>query len=816
MKLQFVVHICYLLQESMKMENISENYLVMEIIDFRETDFREEAKLQREKVLETTKWLVEKGADVNAFDDEGFTALHYAAKNGSRKLVQFFLRECQMDYSIKDPRKDDGKTPLEVVPQENIKIIRIFQNKEREQREAIEAKEKEREFYEQAWDYIKEQKLDINWVFCRYCKSPYSPGLSSYLQKRYVGLSFIKKLYSAFDIDLSYKDEYGHSAFSNAILSGERETVKWLVEECSVNPIDFSEDGKNALLLASELTYRIDVIKYLVEDCNIDINSRDEEGNTPLINVINGYGRSSDGFEIIKYLVDHGADVNAKNNEGHDVLWFMAWDELHSEEAIAFIINAGADCAVFIESLQRLALFGRLSIIKSLVRDHGVDPNYHKDCGDYAIHVAASQLRTEIVRWFVEEAGIDINARGKNGKTPLHSAISDMFTMRRIYDPEQLLSFEDDYWLRLDEDERRLELVKWLVDNGADVNSRDDNGKTPLHYALDYFCEMERFNDDEDYLKLAKWLADHGADVSAVDPEKTDIADIAQSYSSDLSLDWSDDDSDEEDDYDFPDNYSLADEAGRIYDSCLESCDEITNLNEETLGGIKWLVNHGADINSKDKYGFSALATFAQMGFEIGVKYLISIGADFRTLDKDGYNLLHYAAIGGLLGIIKSLVKDYGMEPNCHRENDNWPIHAAAEENQQEVVKWFVEEAGTDINAKGEGGRTPLHSAIYGYNENGSNFDNDWESRSIELLKWLVSHGADVNAINDDNETALHMATRYGDDDSVKFFIEECHMDPALDCGAGTPAEAAKANENEEIVSYLQEKEKEYAEKHKD
>ena len=356
------------------------HYIAMDMIDFREMESTEEAKLQREMILETARWLVEKGADVNAFDDTGFTALHYAANNGSRKLVQFFLRECQMDYSIRDPRKDDGKTPLEVVPQEFVKIIRIFQNKEREQREAVEAKEKEREFYGQAWNYIKEQKLDINWVFCKYCKSPYSPGLSSFLQKRYVGLSFIKRMYSTFNIDLSYKDEYGHSAFANAILSGELETVKWLVEECSVNPLDFSEDGKNALLLASEQTYHIDMIKYLVGDCNIDINSRDEEGNTPLINVINGYGRGRDGFEIIKYLVDHGADVNAKNNEGHSALWFMAWDELHSEETISFIINAGADCAVFKESLQRLALFGRLSIIKSLIRDHGVDPNCHKLC----------------------------------------------------------------------------------------------------------------------------------------------------------------------------------------------------------------------------------------------------------------------------------------------------------------------------------------------------------------------------------------------------------------------------------------------------
>ena len=70
-----------------------------------------------------------------------------------------------------------------------------------------------------------------------------------------------------------------------------------------------------------------------------------------------------------------------------------------------------------------------------------------------------------------------------------------------------------------------------------------------------------------------------------------------------------------------------------------------------------------------------------------------------------------------------------------------------------------------------------------------------------------------MNAINDDNETALHMAARYGDDDSVTFFIEECHMDPVLDCGAGTPADLAKGNSA--LVKYLHKKEKEYNEEKK-
>jgi len=45
-----------------------------------------------------------------------------------------------------------------------------------------------------------------------------------------------------------------------------------------------------------------------------------------------------------------------------------------------------------------------------------------------------------------------------------------------------------------------IEFARLLIDNGADVNQRDDNGKTPLTLALEYKKP-----------EIAKLLQEHGA-----------------------------------------------------------------------------------------------------------------------------------------------------------------------------------------------------------------------------------------------------------------------------------------------------------------
>ena len=72
-------------------------------------------------------------------------------------------------------------------------------------------------------------------------------------------------------------------------------------------------------------------------------------------------------------------------------------------------------------------------------------------------------------------------------------------------------------------------------------------------------------------------------------------------------------------------------------------------------------------------------------------------------------------------------------------------IHEAAIHGDLEVVKYLVAK-GADVNAMHRGGLTPLMTAA--------------TRGRLDVVKFLVDKGADVNARGNDGETPLTLATK--------------------------------------------------------
>lgn len=115
------------------------------------------------------------------------------------------------------------------------------------------------------------------------------------------------------------------------------------------------------------------------------------------------------------------------------------------------------DNSVGWEALARAAGGGHLSIIKYLLENAKIDTNAKGPDGMTALMVAARANQLPVVQYFVETTKSDVNEKDNNGKTALMWATQTATTTNR------------------------LPLVQYLVESAkADINTRDSTGKTML------------------------------------------------------------------------------------------------------------------------------------------------------------------------------------------------------------------------------------------------------------------------------------------------------------------------------------------------
>ncbi len=152
------------------------------------------------------------------------------------------------------------------------------------------------------------------------------------------------------------------------------------------------------------------------------------------------------------------------------------------------------------------------------------------------------------------------------------------------------------------------------------------------------------------------------------------------------------------------------------------------------------LLKKGADVNASDNNGLTPLYISASLGQIDMALLLINKGALLNPKDRNGYTPLHIASSLGHLDIVQLLVSK-GASIDVQNRQGNTPIHEAAYRGHQTIVVFLLKKGG-DIFAKTNNATTVLHFSC--------------ASGNYQLVKLLIKKGLNPREKSDENLNALH------------------------------------------------------------
>ena len=278
-----------------------------------------------------------------------------------------------------------------------------------------------------------------------------------------------------------------------------------------------------------------------------------------------------------------------------------------------------------------------------------------------------------------------------------------------------------------------LQITAELIKNGADVNKKiemdpDGNiGSTPLHLACTYFSE-----------KIIFLLLDNGAICNTAKNDGRTPLHLA----------------------------ALKDKNGTV---------------------IRRMINAGADVNAKDKYGWTPLSCASRNGHLDVVIALMGAGADLNAKTNDGSTLLHFASYNGHTDIVTALI-NIGADINAKATDGDTPLLLASWNGHTDVAIALIN-AGADVNAKTNDGYKPLHIAS--------------KEGHTDFAKALINAGADVNAKTNDGDTPLLIACKLGHTDFATALINAGADVNAKNDNGDTPLHETCRNKHTDVVTTL-------------
>lgn len=497
-----------------------------------------------------------------------------------------------------------------------------------------------------------------------------------------------------------------------------------------------------------------------------------KEINTQAIeneNLFNAIERED--LNAAKEALSNGADVNYKDNEGNTALLEASF--LGNLELIKLLVKNGADTNVVFQdidtpltlSIDKYYETKNLDTIEFLI-ENGANVN-HKDSDGFSIFVVLLFLFNETIQMkLYNERGIKLSK--VDIKKLINFFILKGLNVNDIYESNSILSLMISM--------RNIDAVKLLLDNGADVNHKNDFDVSVLMQSLVLLNRkfIEKIISDTgskieipkiDIKKLINLLITKGANINDtcnshsilymmaltgnIDAVKLLLVHGVKPLSSEniITILFV--------------NKQLFMVLNKVFLDYQVVVFE--DFDKNRLEIVELLINNGVDVNSVclsaidfyfDKYEIKQERKYinsSELSVNEKVKSILLtnntfVDIDLTTIewllinsvninDEEIKNALYEAIKHDDLPLVKLLVK-YMNNVNLYLDEEKrFPIFfKALEQGNYEIIELLLQN-GMDVNKKDLNGDTPLLYAI--------------SMDDLKLVKLLIKYKADVNVVND-------------------------------------------------------------------
>jgi len=292
---------------------------------------------------------------------------------------------------------------------------------------------------------------------------------------------------------------------------------------------------------------------------------------------------------------------------------------------------------------------------------------------------------------------------------------------------------------------REETLLKAMSENNININYIDKEGNSFLHNCI-----------SSSNYSAATWLIDHGIDTSI------------ENNNHQMSL-----------------HLAIKNKNEKIVRKILDK--EQIDINEKDINGrillqdlvfdgdfkmSKILIEYGADINSKDKNHRNVIFDALSYGDESFIVSLLESDNDLElnNIDSDLNTIMHHSEVAANENIAKKLIAAGADTTIKNIKGESFFCKTALEgEDSKDLVELALQN-GANPNTRNNSNNTIFLELMNAF----ALLSVDEVQRRNNLLdmsKLVMEYGGDIDALNENNETALFQAVKIKDFDLISFLL---------------------------------------------